>query len=75
MFTGAAASFLSGFAVAQGSPCSMQSTQPAVYPPIAKAAHVEGDVLFRAAFDHGGALTSLDLVSGPRVINRAEWIA
>lgn len=64
---------LANVAMAQDPACAIQDATSAVYPPIAKAAHVEGDVLFLAAFDHDGKATSLRLVSGPPLLQEASW--
>jgi len=42
-----------------------------MYPPIAKAAHVSGDVVLRALIDTLGAVKSLQVLSGPELLNAA----
>jgi len=42
-----------------------------VYPPVARAAHVEGKVLLHAIIDQDGAVESLDVISGPALLQGA----
>ncbi len=42
--------------------------QPAVYPPIARAAHVTGDVVVGLEIDETGKLTQAVVLSGPEML-------
>jgi protein TonB len=42
-----------------------------VYPPIAKAAHVEGTVVLQATISKTGTITTLKVVSGPAMLQEA----
>jgi protein TonB len=42
-----------------------------VYPPIARAAHVEGSVVIEAVISRAGRVESLNVVSGPEMLRRA----
>jgi protein TonB len=42
-----------------------------IYPPIAKAAHVEGKVIVEAVISRTGTIESLHVVSGPSMLQRA----
>jgi TonB family protein len=44
---------------------------PAVYPPIALAAHVSGDVVLKIALRPNGAIDSVEVVSGPPMLRQA----
>ena len=44
---------------------------PAVYPPIAKAAHIEGDVTISILIDVKGKVTSEKVLSGPSMLQQA----
>ena len=57
---------------AQGPECDMKEAHGPIYPPIAKAAHVQGDVLFRGSFDHNGKLSDLQFVSGPTLLRQSS---
>jgi TonB family protein len=43
----------------------------AVYPPIAKAAHVQGSVLLHASVDEKGVVTKVEVVGGPPMLTGA----
>jgi TonB family protein len=42
-----------------------------VYPPIAKAAHVQGDVLLHADVDEHGKVTAVEAIGGPPMLRQA----
>ena len=42
-----------------------------IYPPIAKAAHVEGKVIVEAVISSTGTIESLHVLSGPPMLQRA----
>jgi protein TonB len=48
----------------------LQKTMP-VYPPIAKAARVQGTVVLRATISKEGRITDLHVVSGPAMLQQA----
>jgi protein TonB len=48
----------------------LQRTQP-VYPPIAKAARVQGTVVLQATISKTGAIENLHVVSGPTMLQQA----
>lgn len=48
----------------------IQKTIPP-YPPIARAAHVEGTVVLRATISRNGAIENLRVVSGPQMLQQA----
>ncbi len=50
---------------------SMTETAKPVYPPIAKAAHVDGPVVMLATFKTNGEVESVELVSGPKMLQAA----
>jgi len=69
-----AATFAAGTAHAQVAPCgltSMAETTQLTYPPIAKAAHVEGPVVLLATFDPSGKVTETTSVHGPKMLEAA----
>ena len=43
----------------------------AIYPPIAKAAHIQGSVLLHATVDTDGAVTAIEIVGGPPMLRAA----
>jgi TonB family protein len=53
---------------------------PTVYPPLAKAAHVQGTVVFAATIGKDGSVQNLQLVSGPPLLVKAamdsvnQWV-
>jgi TonB family protein len=53
---------------------------PTVYPPLAKAAHVQGTVVFTATIGKDGTVQNLQLVSGPSLLVQAaqqsvsQWV-
>ncbi|HKF48598.1 MAG TPA: hypothetical protein VKB38_14675 [Terracidiphilus sp.] len=52
--------------------CSITSLGPGqnlVYPPIAKAARVQGHLMERAIYSPGGGATSFEYISGPRMLS------
>jgi hypothetical protein len=60
--------------VAQQETCGlskMTDTTAAVYPPIAKAAHVEGNVIMLVRFKLSGEVEKVDIVSGPEMLKPA----
>ena len=52
----------------------LSGEQP-VYPPDAKASHIEGVVILHAVIGTDGAIDSLQLVSGPEQLTKAAWNA
>jgi periplasmic protein TonB len=42
-----------------------------IYPPIAKAAHIEGKVIVEAVISSAGTIESLHVLSGPPMLQRA----
>lgn len=46
-----------------------------VYPPIAKTAHIQGDVVLHAIIDKDGSVTELQFISGPPILIRAAMDA
>ncbi|MCU1252447.1 MAG: TonB family protein [Edaphobacter sp.] len=65
---------VSGPCIAQQEPCGlrkmMETTTP-IYPPIAKAAHVEGSVIMLVNFKTSGEVQKIDIVSGPKLLQMA----
>jgi hypothetical protein len=60
--------------VAQQETCGlskMTDTNAVVYPPIAKAAHVEGNVIMLVRFKLSGEVEKVDIVSGPEMLKPA----
>ena len=66
---------LTSNAFAQTSNCggltSVRETTRAVYPPIAKAAHVWGTVILLASFEPSGTVSKIDVVSGPQMLRES----
>jgi hypothetical protein len=63
-----------GVAHAQSAPCgltSMQDSVKLVYPPIAKAAHVQGSVILMTTFRQDGTVADISPVSGPEMLRTA----
>jgi hypothetical protein len=59
---------------AQDATCGITQPPPAdakFYPPIAKAAHVNGQVILLARFDHDGKATVSQVLSGPEMLRSA----
>jgi hypothetical protein len=55
-------------------PCgleAMSETTEAVYPPIAKVAHVNGVVVLIASFNADGSVTQVNVVNGPELVKKA----
>jgi protein TonB len=48
----------------------LQKTQP-IYPPIAKAARVQGTVVLQATISKSGTIENLKVVSGPAMLTQA----
>ncbi len=65
---------LSCACVAQQGACGLskmtETTTPA-YPPIAKAAHVEGNVILLVTFKTTGEVDKINIASGPKMLERA----
>jgi hypothetical protein len=62
---------LSATSFAQQSPCgltSIKETIPLLYPPIAKAAHVSGTMIFLVAFKQSGEVENVEVLSGPKML-------
>ena len=54
----------------ENSPSVIQAFPPA-YPPIARAGQVSGEVIAEATVDSGGAVTSVSIVKGHKLLNGA----
>lgn len=54
---------------------SITEWKPPVYPPIAKAAHIEGSVIFLLTFDTAGGVTDLQILSGNKYLIGAATIS
>jgi len=55
--------------VSSGTVAGMALSQPQpVYPPIAKAAHVQGVVILHAIISKGGTIENLQVISGPPML-------
>jgi len=57
--------------LAQQSLCgltSIKETAPLLYPPIAKAAHVEGMVILLVVFKRSGEVDDVEVLSGPKLL-------
>jgi len=64
-------SLLSTAAVAEKAACGIESIKDGKelgYPPIAKAAHVTGDVIFLASFRKDGSVSDVSILSGPEML-------
>jgi Gram-negative bacterial TonB protein C-terminal len=48
----------------------MAESKPLIYPAMARAAHVEGDISARVAFDGKGKVTGIDHLLGPEMLKR-----
>ncbi|WP_353070325.1 energy transducer TonB [Tunturibacter empetritectus] len=62
---------LSATSFAQQPPCGLTTiteTTPLLYPPIAKAAHVGGTVIFLVSFKQSGEVENIELLSGPKML-------
>jgi TonB family protein len=59
---------------------NLVSQVPVVYPPLAKAAHVQGTVVFEATIGNDGTVKNLKLLSGPPLLVQAamqsvtQWV-
>jgi hypothetical protein len=65
---------LSSTCLAQEAPCgltSINATAPLLYPPIAKAAHVEGMVIFLVTFKLSGEVEGVKVLSGPEMLKNS----
>jgi hypothetical protein len=65
---------LSPIGIAQQESCGlrkMTETTTPLYPPIAKAAHVEGNVVMLVNFKTSGEVEKIDIVSGPEMLKIA----
>jgi hypothetical protein len=66
----------SAVCLAQQEPCglrSMTETNPLLYPPIARAAHVEGMVIFLVSFSQSGEAQNVSLLSGPKLLEGSAF--
>jgi TonB family protein len=66
--------YLSSECIAQQVACGlskMTETTTPVYPPIAKAAHVEGNVILLVTFKTTGEVDKIDIASGPKMFEDA----
>lgn len=62
---------LSATTFAQQPPCgltSIKETARLVYPPIAKAAHVSGTMIFLVSFKQSGEVENVEVLSGPKLL-------
>jgi hypothetical protein len=62
---------LSATCLAQEAPCgltSIKETTPLLYPPIARAAHVGGMVIFLVSFKLNGEVEDVQVLSGPKLL-------
>ncbi len=65
---------VSSACIAQQEPCGlrkMTETTTPLYPPIAKAAHVEGVVVMLVNFKLNGEVEKIDILSGPEMLKIA----
>jgi TonB family protein len=65
---------LSSVCIAQQGACGLNKMIEAatpVYPPIAKAAHIEGTVILLVTFKTTGEVEKIDIASGPKMLERA----
>jgi Gram-negative bacterial TonB protein C-terminal len=65
---------VAGPCLAQQEPCGlrkMTETTTPIYPPIARAAHVEGVVVMLVNFKLNGEVEKIDVVSGPEMLKIA----
>jgi TonB family protein len=53
------------------SPASVVQAVPSKYPAVARAAKVSGEVIVEATVDSDGAVTSISIVSGHKLLNNA----
>ena len=53
----------------------MLSSVPPVYPALAKAQHISGDVRIDALIDANGRVTTMKVVSGPTLLHQAAMDA
>jgi hypothetical protein len=63
--------------IAQQEPCGLRSiteSTPLQFPPIARAAHVEGTVIFMVSFKPSGEVQSADVLSGPKLLQSSASI-
>jgi hypothetical protein len=61
-----------GFIYAQSAPCGLTSIteqSQLVYPPIARAAHVQGPVVLLVMFEQDGSVSNVKIVSAPRLLD------
>jgi hypothetical protein len=62
---------LSATSIAQEAPCGLRSvtdTTPLLYPLIARAAHVEGAVIFLVSFGQTGEVQNISVLSGHQLL-------
>jgi TonB family protein len=65
---------LSSACIAQQGACGLSKMTEAaspVYPPIARAAHIEGNVILLVTFKTSGEVEKVDIASGPEMLKRA----
>jgi TonB family protein len=68
--------FLLGAATVHGQepPCGIHSiteTIAPIYPPIAKAAHVSGDVMLLITLEHDGSVSHAQMIRGPEMLKES----
>jgi hypothetical protein len=67
------AAFASAASDAQTAPCGLTSiteSTPLAYPPIARAAHVQGPVVLLATFERDGSVSRVKIVSAPLLLDQ-----
>ncbi|MGB7845424.1 MAG: TonB family protein [Candidatus Acidiferrum sp.] len=52
-------------------PAKLIKSTPPVYPQVAKAQHISGDVLIDALIDASGNVATVQIISGPAILHRA----
>lgn len=59
---------------AQEPPCGIHTiteTVAPIYPPIAKAAHVSGDVMLLITLEHDGSVSDAQVIRGPEMLKKS----
>lgn len=56
-------------------PAQLLRSVPPVYPAMAKAQHISGDVQIDALIDPAGNVTSMSIISGPALLHQAATAA
>jgi hypothetical protein len=63
--------FVTTLSHGQSNPCTISDWKPALYPPLAKAAHISDAVVTLVQFDHDGKPTNIKFISGHRILRDA----